>query len=429
MNDRSWSRNEKALVGFGTIAAALLIGGALWWNVANQVPNLTVPTPILPADNGYDWTVRAAEQAVEVLGDESITPSRRKNLPPLTPAMARKLVAANAPAIRTLRESFGRPYVNPPTRSFTHLYPEFARFRSLARVLAFVAEEEAKAGRPGEAARCALDAIEMGVRIPRGGTLIAHLVGIACESIGQKALYTLSDRLDARTAKAAARRLEAIEALRTTFTETLTEEKWASLAGLQEIMRTQDMAQVTRMVYSSVDAEGQNVLLSPGQTLRFLLATKRQVLTNYATYLDQEIARSRQPYSPNRPVIPVPSDPVSAALMPVFDQGDFKWVAVRNNAALLTALLALRAYPAERGGFPASLDALVAAGCLARVPQDPFAGAPLRYRRAGGRYVLYSVGPDGDDDGGRAIVPARRETKHWVEAGQEGDCVARVNTY
>ena len=35
------------------------------------------------------------------------------------------------------------------------------------------------------------------------------------------------------------------------------------------------------------------------------------------------------------------------------------------------------------------------------MPVDPYSGGPLVYRRAGDNYVLYSIGQDGDDDGGQ----------------------------
>jgi hypothetical protein len=37
---------------------------------------------------------------------------------------------------------------------------------------------------------------------------------------------------------------------------------------------------------------------------------------------------------------------------------------------------------------------------LPAVPEDPFDGQPLRYRKAGEGYLIYSVGPDLKDDGG-----------------------------
>ena len=38
---------------------------------------------------------------------------------------------------------------------------------------------------------------------------------------------------------------------------------------------------------------------------------------------------------------------------------------------------------------------------LAAVPTDPFNGAPLRYKRSEQGFIVYSIGPDGHDDGGR----------------------------
>jgi hypothetical protein len=67
---------------------------------------------------------------------------------------------------------------------------------------------------------------------------------------------------------------------------------------------------------------------------------------------------------------------------------------------LLVMELALRCYWSEHGSVPAHLDDLVT-NYLSKVPQDPFAGQPLIYRPQGTHWLLYSVGPDGVDDGGR----------------------------
>lgn len=61
--------------------------------------------------------------------------------------------------------------------------------------------------------------------------------------------------------------------------------------------------------------------------------------------------------------------------------------------------LALAEYRLDHGEYPATLAALHPA-CLAKIPRDPFAGAPYHYRQASGGYVLYSIGLNGKDDGG-----------------------------
>ena len=56
--------------------------------------------------------------------------------------------------------------------------------------------------------------------------------------------------------------------------------------------------------------------------------------------------------------------------------------------------------------LPEALSELVP-GYLAGVPQDPLTDEPLRYRQDADAYVIYSVGPDGSDDGGTLTPDAR----------------------
>jgi hypothetical protein len=69
---------------------------------------------------------------------------------------------------------------------------------------------------------------------------------------------------------------------------------------------------------------------------------------------------------------------------------------------LLIAELALRCYQSEQARPPTSLDQLVPA-YLQRVPSDPFRDGPLVYRLKGTNWLLYSVGEDHMDDGGKPV--------------------------
>jgi hypothetical protein len=73
---------------------------------------------------------------------------------------------------------------------------------------------------------------------------------------------------------------------------------------------------------------------------------------------------------------------------------------------LARAALALMAYRAKTGAYPDKLDALVPE-YLPRVPLDPFSGRPLRLKRDGTGVVIYSVGRDLADDGGRPAEPGK----------------------
>jgi hypothetical protein len=65
-----------------------------------------------------------------------------------------------------------------------------------------------------------------------------------------------------------------------------------------------------------------------------------------------------------------------------------------------TAALAVEHFRLAHGQLPENMNELVPQ-FLPTVPSDPFDGAPLRYHRLAKGYVIYSVGRDGHDDGGR----------------------------
>jgi hypothetical protein len=71
----------------------------------------------------------------------------------------------------------------------------------------------------------------------------------------------------------------------------------------------------------------------------------------------------------------------------------------------------LRAWKVQYGSYPDTLE-MLAPGASEPLPLDPFSGEAYRYRREGEGFVLYSVGPDRDDDGGMK-----------VEKRDEGDVV------
>lgn len=63
---------------------------------------------------------------------------------------------------------------------------------------------------------------------------------------------------------------------------------------------------------------------------------------------------------------------------------------------------ALAAYHADHGTYPESLNAL-SPKYITRVPNDLYTEQPLHYRREGAGCLLYSVGANGVDDGGRTF--------------------------
>ena len=72
-----------------------------------------------------------------------------------------------------------------------------------------------------------------------------------------------------------------------------------------------------------------------------------------------------------------------------------------NTYFNLTRLaFALAAYRADHGKYPAELASLLPK-YMAAVPADRFTGKPLKYKLTKSGYLLYSVGRNGNDDGGK----------------------------
>jgi hypothetical protein len=73
---------------------------------------------------------------------------------------------------------------------------------------------------------------------------------------------------------------------------------------------------------------------------------------------------------------------------------------IDQNFNNLTIAFALHAFKKDTGKYPPKLADL-APKYLPAIPDDLFSGKPLVYKPSDHGYLLYSVGPNGKDDGGR----------------------------
>ncbi len=92
--------------------------------------------------------------------------------------------------------------------------------------------------------------------------------------------------------------------------------------------------------------------------------------------------------------------------------------ALEIQRALVVTALALKRYQLGHGAYPPELGALAPA-FLSAAPRDPIDGKPLRYQlKPDGSFLLYSVGEDGEDNGGDATPTEAPTTanKRWWQA-------------
>jgi hypothetical protein len=146
---------------------------------------------------------------------------------------------------------------------------------------------------------------------------------------------------------------------------------------------------------------------------RFLLwlgrpLIKRDLIRGILKYEDVE-AQVRRPYfetrefwrNHDRQIGALPWYAVlSRMAMPMMDTAVLKQAALEALALAARTGLACKIYKNQNGRYPADLAALVP-GILPEVPVDPFTGKPLVYRLEGEGFIVYSLGSNEKDDGGR----------------------------
>lgn len=93
-------------------------------------------------------------------------------------------------------------------------------------------------------------------------------------------------------------------------------------------------------------------------------------------------------------------DVVTALLMPAIIRPSEVYRRGVGNLRCAAVAVALERYRREDGDWPSTLDALVPK-YLTAVPTDPQDGKPLRFKRRPDGVVVYWLGPDGTDDGGK----------------------------
>ena len=135
--------------------------------------------------------------------------------------------------------------------------------------------------------------------------------------------------------------------------------------------------------------------------------------TSYLSLVSESIAQALRPW---REIAALPAErrsleeriPRYAVLTPMLliplGSGAERRDEAIAKANLAGAALALKAYHNKTGSYPASLDELRQV-IPWKVPEDPFSGRPLIYKRQGAGFLIYSIGADLRDDGGRPPDP------------------------
>ncbi len=429
-----FSSGEKKMLAICLIAIALPLSAGLLLNSINATPVVKIPAPPKPPKpNGYDLYVAAeaamkpAAPPVDAVNDATLITDPKVIAQRYSLARKTAWLRANRAGFALFDRAMQTPSLSPAERGSSAAgFPSYARLRNLARIKTIESNARWMRGDPNGALQSGLDTIQMGHDMRRGGVIITHLVGVAIGAIGRSVTHDTVDKLDAKQARTAARRLDDLQRTRPSLAQTLTEDKHYAQSSWME-------------TFKSKDWRSPKSLMAPEQLTivdRFRLYTipKQTIVDDVAASYEHDIANSRLPYLPKKSPLEFPADPFQE-MFGISNSLRFNDARDLAGDQLLMFRLALRAYRLDNGAYPPTLNALAPA-YLKTIPIDPFGGGQgWVYKLAGPDYMLYSIGPDGKDDGGKAIpprrpgtkVPGRRQRLPYIMPDSLGDYVAGKN--
>jgi hypothetical protein len=371
--------------------------------------------PEIPADNAFD-TYRAMVSLLPsgASDDAFLTEWTRSFAAGEADAVerglprARALVEGHQGALDKLHEGASRRYVCPKPIAVATLFPEAARSRSAGRLASAAALVSHHDGQDGTALVTVEDAFALAVNL-QGGPVIEGLCGVASAAL---AATVSSPIVRAGTASDDTLRAHALRMreLRDRLPGLAPTVCWEAEAVADTVgsMPRFDPAVVWRMpkLYSTTRGT------DPSACRMLAVEWKAQdtrawLLDRYARALDEidkpaKENRFDEWWERARSDAEARDDWLAQEAIETLTP---RLLAKRRQfVARLAAeeiIAALELYRRERGGYPEALDAL-APEYLPDVPLDPFTDDPMVYRRVGGGYVLYALGPNRLDDGGVA---------------------------
>jgi hypothetical protein len=297
-----------------------------------------MPSYPTPEPNGFDLIAEAAREF-------DTSPILTTLVPAQSTAQLAAEVAKYAGSYEKLRvglsqDNRARNWSNTAERRSPTKWPDPVQttIRQAARPLFVEAELAQQEQRYADAARIARDIFRWGNATSRDGNLLDYLVGIAMEGVASQALYPTMEHLSVDDCR-------------------------ATLGLLLEFEKAREPLNV------AIERDriwNQNALGWHGHVWQVVedIAPRREAREAVQTSLRRLQATKR----------------------------------------LLIVELGLRIHLLEQGQLPDSLAELVPGLVHEDFPIDPFdpSGKPFRYTRAGDQFLLYSVGADGQDNGGNA---------------------------
>jgi len=268
--------------------------------------------------------------------------------------------------------------------------PQFGDIRYCAQLLALGTVFYSHTGDPNAAVRCVEDGLRLADSLRRRPALISYLVRTACVGL---ALGNLERSLNVATLT---------DGQLTELDRALT-----ATAGTLDLTQTL----ITERCIMIETCRDPFLLAGPGQGVRprMLPGMTRTGIADTLNYMEDCIKASKLPPPERLTRFREATKKVEdlsfihftiKMLAPGLGRVAELDSRVRAHIDLARTALAIERYRLTTGKVPERLEELVPQ-YLKEVPIDPFDGNPIRYHRTEPGYRLYSIGEDGQDNGGK----------------------------
>ncbi len=406
------------------IVATLVTGSML----RREIARLTEAGVIVPREQliprvpeGERNAADVYQQAFESLrisetDEDKLMSTPQKDDPELM-VLARAVVTGNGRFYDLLEEATSLRYCAFPVAwdgsPMEMKFPHFAEMRECGRMLVLRSAVQAAEGHIDEAAESCAMILRMSRHVQESPTLIGQLVGGALNDLAVSALERVLSAGDPTAATC-----------QSLFDQMADMDQ---VAGLMRAMRGEvttfgrpvfDCLRRGTMTFADLrrareDVPPPSLLEQAGRRGAQGIARPLTNLgeTAYLGLMEEQVEALGRPWPESNQRLEAllsqvehqrfPLTILTDVMMPVYSR--FATARGESIAKLGTAqiALALTAYAGENDRYPDSLAELEASGW--QLPIDPFIQEPFHYRREGEGFVVWSVGRDMDDDGGRPV--------------------------
>ncbi len=374
-----------------------------WYTIPESAENAA--GTLIDSFSRYEkWEGEEKRKLLPVVGQSKL-PLRTEPLTEGTKALITEYLADNQQALELLHKGAAIEHSRYPvdlSRGFECLLPDISNIRDGARLLNLEAVFRAENGKPGQAFDSITSTFGLARSLSKEPILVSQLVRIACQALAVSALEHVINRTE------------------------FTDERLADLS--QTLVNAEDPCAMTRafvgercmglsffkmpaaQIPQVLDLFDRHTHLLGVLTIwlyRFVGLADMDIIA-YTDVVDKYLKAIQLPPHKRLDAVDVIEENIKKIskihillrFMPAFSR--CTTIDVRIAAQLRTARtgLAIERYRLATGKLPDTLVELTPT-YLDAVPKDPFDGKELRYKKLEIGFVVYSIGEDGSDDGGK----------------------------